>query len=240
MHAGQGAPESSTGNPGDYYLDTQNTLLYGPKTEGNSWGTPIDLKGADGQDGADGSQILSGTTAPAASLGTVGDFYLNTATFDLYGPKTVSDWGTPINLQGNAEVIYSSWTAIDSWSTDFLRLKYQRFPDRILTPDQIENAAIIVYHKRITEFSGTIIKQMSYSEINNDGSTDIYYGAQVQGNGILLRIESFGRDITAEEYLGPESEFRYVIIPGNIPAKVNPKVFKDYSLLKKYFGLPDD
>lgn len=113
IHAGQGAPEAGIGNPGDYYLDTQNSLLYGPKTEENSWGTPIDLKGADGQDGQDGadgqdgedgSQIFSGTTAPTASLGDVGDFYLNTSNFNLYGPKTGSGWGTPINLQGNANV----------------------------------------------------------------------------------------------------------------------------------------
>lgn len=93
MHAGQGTPDVSIGEIGDYFLDTQNTLLYGPKTEGN-WGTPIDLKGTDGQDGADGSQIFSGTTAPDASLGDPGDYYLNISNFDLYGPKTEGGWDT--------------------------------------------------------------------------------------------------------------------------------------------------
>ncbi len=44
--------------------------------------------------------ILSGSCAPAASLGGVGDLYLNTATSQLYGPKTCLGWGAPISLKG--------------------------------------------------------------------------------------------------------------------------------------------
>jgi hypothetical protein len=44
--------------------------------------------------------ILSGSGAPAASLGCVGDLYLNTATSQLYGPKTCLGWGAPVSLKG--------------------------------------------------------------------------------------------------------------------------------------------
>ena len=32
---GPGAPSSSTGQDGDYYIENTNTLLYGPKTSGS-------------------------------------------------------------------------------------------------------------------------------------------------------------------------------------------------------------
>jgi len=47
IYAGIGAPASSKGVVGDYYLDKSNYDLYGPKTD-NGWGSPINLKGADG------------------------------------------------------------------------------------------------------------------------------------------------------------------------------------------------
>lgn len=103
IHAGQSAPGDDLGNLGDYYLDLLTSELYGPKTQEDIWGEPIDLSGQNGVDGEDGSQIYAGTTAPDPSLGQTGDYYLNTATYDLYGPKTET-WGTPINLKGNANV----------------------------------------------------------------------------------------------------------------------------------------
>jgi hypothetical protein len=44
--------------------------------------------------------IYAGTTAPAASLGAVGDYYLNKSNSLLYGPKTASGWGTGSSLKG--------------------------------------------------------------------------------------------------------------------------------------------
>jgi hypothetical protein len=51
--------------------------------------------GASGADGADGATILNGPGAPAASLGRVGDLYLDTASYAFYGPKTSDGWGSP-------------------------------------------------------------------------------------------------------------------------------------------------
>jgi hypothetical protein len=44
--------------------------------------------------------ILTGSGAPAAALGTSGDLYLDTATYQIYGPKTSGGWGSPTSLQG--------------------------------------------------------------------------------------------------------------------------------------------
>jgi hypothetical protein len=56
--------------------------------------------GPAGTDGAAGSVIYSGNTAPAVSKGAVGDFYLDTSTGLLYGPKTANGWGTGFSLKG--------------------------------------------------------------------------------------------------------------------------------------------
>jgi hypothetical protein len=56
--------------------------------------------GPRGATGLDGKTILSGTSAPPSSVGNVGDFYLNTATSAMYGPKTESGWGSATSLVG--------------------------------------------------------------------------------------------------------------------------------------------
>lgn len=56
--------------------------------------------GANGTNGADGKTVLSGTTVPAASLGTNGDFYIRTTTSEIYGPKAAGVWGSPTSLKG--------------------------------------------------------------------------------------------------------------------------------------------
>ncbi|WP_440999083.1 hypothetical protein [Fodinibius sp. SL11] len=113
MYSGQGVPDASTGETGDYYLDTDTGELYGPKDD-NGWGNPIIV--LKGEDGEDGSQIHAGSGAPDPSLGDLGDFYLDQANYDMYGPKTENGWGSPINLKGadgNANVTVYVFDAPD-------------------------------------------------------------------------------------------------------------------------------
>ena len=44
--------------------------------------------------------ILSGTAAPGAGVGNVGDFFLDTTNLLLYGPKTAGGWGTGTSIKG--------------------------------------------------------------------------------------------------------------------------------------------
>ena len=89
---GQGAPSSSTGYDGDFYLDLGAAHLYGPKASG-AW--PASYVSLIGPTGAAGPQILSGNAAPTASIGRDGDFYFNTAASIFYGPKSSGTWPTP-------------------------------------------------------------------------------------------------------------------------------------------------
>lgn len=56
--------------------------------------------GVVGADGADGRTVLNGTSVPSSGLGVSGDFYINTVTDEIYGPKSVSVWGSPTDLIG--------------------------------------------------------------------------------------------------------------------------------------------
>jgi hypothetical protein len=55
-----------------------------------------------GPAGDNGSVIYSGTVTPAASVGNVGDFYMDLGTSTLYGPKTASGWGSGFSLKGDS------------------------------------------------------------------------------------------------------------------------------------------
>ncbi len=56
--------------------------------------------GRDGDDGEDGNTIRNGPSAPDDSIGLIGDFYLDTSTSTLYGPKADVGWGQGFSLVG--------------------------------------------------------------------------------------------------------------------------------------------
>ena len=51
--------------------------------------------------GEPGTSILNGTGAPSSLNGNDGDFFLNTVTYQMYGPRTGGIWGTPVQLSNN-------------------------------------------------------------------------------------------------------------------------------------------
>ena len=55
--------------------------------------------GAAGDDGADGKTVLNGAVDPT-SEGVDGDFYINTASNEIFGPKAAGVWGTGTSLVG--------------------------------------------------------------------------------------------------------------------------------------------
>ena len=75
------------------------STLQGPQGAPGAQGNP----GADGDDGApgaDGKTILNGSGAPSNALGTNGDFYLDIAAREIYGPKASGAWPAAVVLAG--------------------------------------------------------------------------------------------------------------------------------------------
>ena len=63
---GKGAPKSTKGIDGDFYIDTSKMNIYGPKVSGK-WPASVSLKGAAGTNGTNG---LNGTNGAAGAKGT--------------------------------------------------------------------------------------------------------------------------------------------------------------------------
>lgn len=128
--SGSGAPSSLVGASGDFWVDTTNGRLYGPKSSG-AWGTPLQLTsgpagptgpsgvngspgtagsiGATGPTGASitgptgaaGATAIGGNGSPLSSVGKNGDWYIDVAAGALYGPKAAGAWGgVAVSLKG--------------------------------------------------------------------------------------------------------------------------------------------
>lgn len=61
---------------------------------------PPGATGATGPAGADGKTVLNGTTNPTGTTGVNGDFYINTVTNMIYGPKAAGTWPAGVNIVG--------------------------------------------------------------------------------------------------------------------------------------------
>lgn len=57
--SGVGAPSKAIGIDGDFYIDTKNLNIYGPKMK-KKWPKAVSLKGSDGSDGTDGKSGSDG------------------------------------------------------------------------------------------------------------------------------------------------------------------------------------
>ena len=64
--SGFGAPSNAVGIDGDFYIDSKNLNIYGPKMK-KKWPKAVSLKGANGLDGNDGKSGSDGKTVTNAS-----------------------------------------------------------------------------------------------------------------------------------------------------------------------------
>jgi hypothetical protein len=55
---------------------------------------PAGANGTNGTNGVDGKTVLNGTSNPTALIGSNGDFYINTITNTIFGPKATGAWPT--------------------------------------------------------------------------------------------------------------------------------------------------
>ena len=85
--SGFGAPSNAIGIDGDFYIDTKNLNIYGPKMK-KKWPKAVSLKGSNGLDGSDGQSGSDGKTVTNASTvaGPIGVQGFQGAPGDI-GPK---------------------------------------------------------------------------------------------------------------------------------------------------------
>jgi len=67
--SGKGAPKSALGIDGDFYIDTTNMNMYGPKLK-DKWPAAVSLKGAAGTNGTNGINGTNGAVGATGAKGT--------------------------------------------------------------------------------------------------------------------------------------------------------------------------
>jgi len=274
IYSGSSAPSSSIGVTGDFYIDLAAGTLYGPKTS-SGWGTPISLVGASGEKGATGatgpagptgatgttgaagatgatgaagSKIYSGTAVPSASLGAIGDYYLDKSDYMLYGPKTATGWGSPISLQGpqgpigpqgpegnanvkvdtftvaNAQWLYNSQYSMETSPGSYVEY-FTRYYDRTestITQDILTSGMVLVYFTP-NPIVGPAWDALTYQFL--DGSGDFYYVVAANVTVGQVELDYFFQQIVANSSLPtlynydiPTYRFKVVVVSGQIAA----------------------
>ncbi|UEM11981.1 hypothetical protein J4G43_047330 [Bradyrhizobium barranii subsp. barranii] len=93
---GVGPPPAGIGINGDFYIDTATHFIYGPKS-GGVWPAGVSLTGPQGPRG---NSVLYGSTDPTGANGVDGDFWINTTTHFIFGPKASGAWPAGTSLIG--------------------------------------------------------------------------------------------------------------------------------------------
>lgn len=126
FYGGSGAPSDGFGNSRDFWLDTTNGRLYGPKANG-SWGSPLQLQtgaqgpsgvtgatgpagqsytgptgigGVTGPSGAAGATIVAVGGTPNANVGKDGDLAFDITAKQFFGPKVAGSWPAAVSIAG--------------------------------------------------------------------------------------------------------------------------------------------
>ncbi|GAB2984031.1 hypothetical protein GCM10027049_21970 [Mucilaginibacter puniceus] len=156
---GIGVPSPLTGNNNDTYINTGTGVFY--KKSSGTWSQVFSMQtgpagapgspGANGTNGTNGFSILSGTTNPSnIGTGVNGDFYINTTTYILFGPKSAGVWGSGVSLIGNGVPIGGTTSQVMSkvsdddfdieWTDKFAGLNEDIITDALgYTPEDANN-----------------------------------------------------------------------------------------------------
>ncbi len=160
----------------------------------------------EGNPGKDGSTILSGSGDPDVSIGNDGDFYIDTADFVIYGPKTEGDWGSGtviIGPAGTANVIYSSWFSPSEWLESANNYYFEVSADAI---DQsvMDNGVVLAYAMLTNDITPNTVRPLP----TMTGSDNAFWNYFISDVGVLR--------FTSTKATTPSlnNMFRYVIIPG--------------------------
>ncbi|MCA1452823.1 hypothetical protein I6F35_06260 [Bradyrhizobium sp. BRP22] len=104
-------PTAAVGVNGDFYINATTNFIFGPKASG-AWPAGTSLVGPQGAQGIQGVQgpqgiqgvpgntVLYGTSDPTAGDGVNGNFYINTTTHFMFGPKAAGAWPAGTSLIG--------------------------------------------------------------------------------------------------------------------------------------------
>lgn len=171
---------------------------------------------------------MSGAEAPSSATGAIGDYYLNTTTGSLFGPKTSSGWETSINLKGTGNVVASTWLDYD-WhpilSSEKYKVMHYVFPQPFLNAvghadlKSFSDAGgiILVYAMIDYTYGSGALRLFDFSLINVkcnarpqiiENNVDMYISFESL-NDLPIPEKVYSSD-------KKQNRFRYVFIPAGI------------------------
>jgi hypothetical protein len=166
-------------------------------------------------------------------LGREGDYYLDKDNYILYGPKSSAGWGTPINLKGTANVIYSGWFEAGSYINSGTQSAYVEKTAPAISQEIIDEGVVLAYTKLISDNGFVRPLPATTFDIN-----DAIWNYVIPGAGsIRFTVKTIdGGNISP----AGTNQYRYVIIPGGVSLNKK-KTLKQmpYKEIKKRFGLQD-
>jgi hypothetical protein len=112
---------------------------------------PVGLTGPAGAQSGSGKTVLNGAINPATNIGVDGDFFLNTTSHEIFGPKTGSGWGTGTSLRGlsglKSLVDLEDFTSSASCPTGGVIVKsgVDRNGNNVLDPNEVDNTKPVCF-----------------------------------------------------------------------------------------------
>jgi hypothetical protein len=223
---GIGAPGGGTGKDGDTYIDTGSGIFY-CKNSG-SWSQSFSMqtgpagakgaKGDTGATGANGKSLLNGTVNPSNGVGNDGDFYINTANYYLFGPKSAGVWGIGISLAPDTNKAY-----VDTQDTYYANLAKQpssitqdsahRFVTDAEIADWDSKEPAITAGTTGEYWRGDKTWQLLNTDVVPEGLTNLYYtDARVQNYGDARYLQLAGGTLTGDvqQHTSPANGFSLV------------------------------
>jgi hypothetical protein len=193
IYSGSGAPASTLGTYGDYYMDLTNILLYGPKTVGQGWGVPINLVGPQGPTGPQGPQGPPG-----------GSSSVKTDVFTVNG----SDW------LWNSQYIYE--TSPGSYTEYFTRYYVRK--NNTISQYLLNNGLVLVYFTPSPVYNPTQWEPLPYQFDSSFGYTDNYVYVTAVGQVTLhyffIQTDPTATLPTLSTYNDESRQFKIVSIAG--------------------------
>jgi hypothetical protein len=232
--SGASDPTESTGKSGDFYINANNYLLFGPKTA-SGWGSGTSILGTTGDKGDQGVKgdkgeadyvILSGSRDPLDNIGKLGDFYYNSRTKTLFyrtGTLKGNRWGQVVKFANTIQFtkIIDMTTGILYYTIDF-DLPYEVF----------KRSMINVYLElNESNYWTPVPGKLPVG----DGSVDYIHYEPHLDNEDYMRLVILFNDVPESTYVG---ELRIVVTEADVFKVISKKVdFKNYTEVNRYSQL---
>lgn len=137
---------------------------------------------------------------------------------------------------GTANVFYSEWMEIDWNVSDGTTLKTMLISEPRVTEEFTNTGSLLMFARNATIDVKTAI---ALPFVN--GNDQLYFyalnGHETLNDGIVFNAQSLDNSVPVSEF--SNTEIRYVLIPGGVPAKMRDNFFEDYNVVKEYYGIPD-